>query len=228
MDRSLSPVHKKDRFGHRTWMIVILSAFALACGNEPDRRMINADKAPTEVPAHADTAVFGAGCFWCVEAVFTELRGVLDVMPGYTGGHVEHPDYKIVCTGTTGHAEVARVIYDPDIISFDELLEVFWMTHDPTTKDRQGHDVGSQYRSSIFYLNDTQRAKAEHYKAELDRSGAFPAPIVTEIVPLTTFHPAENYHKDYYANNPEQGYCQLVVRPKVEKFRKAFAQKLKP
>lgn len=179
------------------------------------------------IPAHADTAVFGAGCFWCVEAVFTELKGVLEVMPGYTGGHVDKPDYKLVCTGTTGHAEVARVIYDPNVITYDELLEVFWQTHDPTTLNRQGHDVGTQYRSAIFYTNEEQRAKAEAYKAELDRSGAFDRPIVTEIVPLKVFHAAESYHKDYYANNPEQGYCQMVVRPKVEKFRKVFADKLK-
>lgn len=174
-----------------------------------------------------DTATFGAGCFWCVEAVFTELKGVVSVTSGYAGGHVADPDYKRVCTGTTGHAEVARIIYDPQQITFDELLEVFWQTHDPTTLNRQGADVGTQYRSVIFWHTEEQRAKAEHYKAELDRSGAFPAPIVTEISPLPTFYAAENYHQDYYAANPEQGYCQYVIRPKMEKFRKAFAGKLK-
>jgi peptide-methionine (S)-S-oxide reductase len=174
-----------------------------------------------------DTLVLGAGCFWCVEAVFTELKGVLKVTPGYTGGRMVDPDYKSVCTGATGHAEVAQVVYDPAVITVDELLEVFWQTHDPTTLNRQGHDVGDQYRSAIFYANDEQRRKAEGYKARLDSTGAFNAPIVTEITALTKFYPAENYHNDYYANNPEQGYCQYVIRPKVEKFRKAFADKLK-
>lgn len=183
---------------------------------------------PTPVNAQElDTIVLGAGCFWCVEAVFTELKGVLKVTPGYTGGRMVDPDYKSVCTGTTGHAEVALVVFDPAVISVDELLEVFWQTHDPTTLNRQGHDVGDQYRSAIFYRNDEQRRKAEGYKARLDSTGAFNAPIVTEITSLTKFYPAENYHNDYYANNPDQGYCQYVIRPKVEKFRKAFADKLK-
>lgn len=175
-----------------------------------------------------DTATFGAGCFWCVEAVFSELNGVVSVTSGYAGGHVEDPDYKLVCTGTTGHAEVARIVFDPRVITFDELLEVFWQTHDPTTLNRQGADEGTQYRSVVFYHNADQRAKAEHYKVELDRSGAFDAPIVTEISPVPVFYPAENYHQEYYALNPDQGYCQMVIRPKMEKFRKAFAGKLKP
>lgn len=181
----------------------------------------------TNIPPDADTIVLGAGCFWCVEAVFTELKGVLSVMPGYAGGRTPQPDYRSVCTGTTGHVEVARVIYDPKVITIDALLEVFWQTHDPTTVDRQGNDIGSQYRSVVFYTSPLQRDKAEGYKAALDRSGAFPAPIVTTIEPLTTFWPAESYHHDYYANNPGQGYCQYVIRPKMEKFRKAFADKLK-
>lgn len=185
------------------------------------------DERPATATASTDTAVFGAGCFWCVEAVFTELKGVVSVMPGYAGGHTPDPDYKAVCTGTTGHAEVAQVVYDPSVITFDELLEVFWQTHDPTTLNRQGHDVGTQYRSAIFYTSEAQRATAERYKAALDSSGAFEKPIVTEITRLDRFFPAENYHRDYYANNPEQGYCQLVIRPKVEKFRQVFAGKLK-
>lgn len=212
------------------WAIALLPFTLFSCDPAPSTAMNTTNPSPAidpRIPATADTAVFGAGCFWCVEAVFTEMKGVLDVMPGYTGGRVADPDYKLVCTGTTGHAEVARIIYDPAVVTFDELLEVFWQTHDPTTLNRQGHDVGTQYRSAIFYTNDEQRAKAEAYKAELDRSGAFGKPIVTEIVPLTTFYAAESYHKDYYANNPEQGYCQMVVRPKVEKFRKVFADKLK-
>ena len=177
--------------------------------------------------AALDTIVLGAGCFWCTEAVFAELKGVVSVMPGYTGGHTTDPDYKSVCSGGTGHAEVARVVFDPRVVSLDAILEVFWQTHDPTTPGRQGADVGTQYRSAVFYRNAEQQAKAAHYKAELDRSGAFPRPIVTEIVPLTVFWPAENYHRDYYANNPEQGYCQMVIRPKLEKCRKAFANRLK-
>jgi peptide-methionine (S)-S-oxide reductase len=188
--------------------------------------MTTPDPAVT-IPATADTAVLGAGCFWCVEAVFTELRGVLSVMPGYAGGHMKDPDYKSVCSGNTGHAEVAQVVYDPAVITFDELLEVFWQTHDPTTLNRQGNDVGTQYRSAIFYTSEEQRTKAEGYKAELDKSQAFDRPIVTEIVPLDRFWPAENYHRDYYANNPGEGYCTMVIRPKVEKFRKVFKEKLK-
>lgn len=174
-----------------------------------------------------DTIVLGAGCFWCVEAVFSELKGVRSVMPGYAGGTMKDPDYKSVCTGETGHAEVAEIVYDPAVITLPELLEVFWQTHDPTTLNRQGADVGTQYRSAIFYRNADQKATAEHYKAELDKSGAYDRPIVTEIVPLDKFYAAENYHRDYYANNPGQGYCQMVIRPKVEKFKKAFANKLK-
>ena len=180
------------------------------------------------VPAGADTITLGAGCFWCVEAVFVELKGVHSVTSGYMGGHVKNPSYKEVCTGTTGHAEVARLIFDPAVVSLDEILEVFWQTHDPTTLNRQGADVGTQYRSAIFYHSPEQQRIAEHYKAELNSSGAFRAPIVTEIVPAVTFYPAEDYHQNYYAENGEQGYCQMVIRPKLDKFRKAFATKLKP
>lgn len=174
-----------------------------------------------------ETATFGAGCFWCVEAVFTELKGVHSVLPGYAGGSVKNPTYKEVCNGTTGHAEVAQIEFDPAVISFAELLEVFWMTHDPTTLNRQGADVGTQYRSVIFYHNDQQKKEAEFYKKQLEENHVYPNPIVTEIVPFEIFYAAEDYHNDYYANNPDQGYCKMVVRPKVEKFRKAFAEKLK-
>ncbi len=182
--------------------------------------------APDPIPT--DTATLGAGCFWCVDAIFRELDGVLSVTAGYAGGHTADPDYKSVCSGTTGHAEVARIVYDPSRISFDELLEVFWQTHDPTTLNRQGADVGTQYRSVIFYHSAMQKAKAEDYKARLDGSGAWDKPIITEISPLQRFYPAENYHQDYYAANPDAGYCQYVIRPKLEKFRKVFADKLKP
>lgn len=172
-------------------------------------------------------ATFGAGCFWCIEAVFQKLKGVESVVSGYSGGGVINPTYKQVVIGTTGHAEVARIGYDPSIISFEELLEVFWKTHDPTTLNKQGADVGTQYRSAIFYHNDQQKQLAEHYKKELNDSNAFHAPIVTEISPLTNYYEAEDYHKDYYNQNSSQGYCQFVIAPKVEKFEKAFKSKLK-
>lgn len=184
------------------------------------------DMEPT-VGTTTDTITLGAGCFWCVEAVFTELRGVLSVTSGYMGGDVKNPSYREVCTGTTGHAEVARVIYDPAQVSIDEILEVFWQTHDPTTLNRQGADVGTQYRSAIFWHTEEQRRIAEEYKTKLDASGAFPAPITTEITQAGPFYKAEDYHQDYYAQNGTQGYCQMVIRPKLEKFRKVFADKLK-
>jgi peptide-methionine (S)-S-oxide reductase len=175
-----------------------------------------------------DTAILGAGCFWCVEAVFQELDGVLEVQSGYTGGQMINPDYKSVCSGLTGHAEVARIVFDTSKINFETLLEVFWQTHDPTTLNRQGADVGSQYRSVIYYLNEEQKALAEFYKQKLDASGAFDKAIVTEISAFDgKFYVAEDYHQNYYNENPEQGYCRMVIRPKVEKFRKAFSEKLK-
>ncbi|MBK9174848.1 MAG: peptide-methionine (S)-S-oxide reductase MsrA [Flavobacteriales bacterium] len=186
----------------------------------------SADTEPTP-DMTTDTITLGAGCFWCVEAVFTELRGVLSVTSGYMGGHVQNPSYREVCAGTTGHAEVARVVFDPSVITVDEILEVFWQTHDPTTLNRQGADVGTQYRSAIFWHTEDQRSIAESYRMKLDESGAFSAPIVTEIAPATVFYEAENYHQDYYALNGSQGYCQMVIRPKLEKFRKVFAERLK-
>ncbi len=175
----------------------------------------------------SDTAIFGTGCFWCSEAVFTELKGVLKITPGYMGGSTLNPTYKEVCSGNTGHAEVSRIDFDPRVISFDDLLHVFWKTHDPTSLNKQGGDVGTQYRSAIFYTDPEQRAKAEEQRKQLDQSGAWDRPIVTEIVPTAEFYPAENYHHDYFANNPDQGYCQMVIRPKLEKFRTAFKDKLK-
>lgn len=180
-----------------------------------------------ELKAKLDTATFGSGCFWCTEAIFERLKGVHAVVSGYAGGTKENPTYEEVCNGKTGHAECTQIFYDPTIISFDELLEVFWKTHDPTTLNRQGNDVGSQYRSVIFYHNEVQKNLAEKYKAELDKSGAWGNPIVTEISPLTKFYPAEDYHQDYYDNNPNQGYCSFVIAPKVEKFEKVFKNKLK-
>lgn len=175
-----------------------------------------------------DTATFANGCFWCTEAIFEQLQGVESAVSGYTGGSVENPTYKAVCTGETGHAEALQIVYDPAKISFDELLEVFWETHDPTTLNRQGNDVGTQYRSGIFYHNEEQKQKAEKYKAELDKSGAFDNPIVTEIVPFKKFYPAEDYHQQYFENNEGANpYCKIVIRPKVDKFRKVFKDKLK-
>jgi len=175
-----------------------------------------------------DTAILAAGCFWCIEAIFQELNGVISIASGYTGGAIKNPTYKEVCTGTTGHAEAARIIYDPSVITFDELLEVFWQTHDPTTLNRQGADAGTQYRSAIYYLNEQQKQTAEKYKAELDKSGAFDNPIVTEITEFdTVFYVAEEYHQNYYSQNGSQGYCTMVIRPKVEKFQKVFKDKLK-
>lgn len=172
-------------------------------------------------------ATFGGGCFWCVEAVFQRLRGVEKVVSGYAGGQTENPTYKQVCEGDTGHAEVCQVTYDPSVVEFKEILEVFWKTHDPTTLNRQGNDIGTQYRSVIFYHDDQQKAVAEEYKHKLDESGIFKDPIVTEIVPLTKFYPAELYHQNYFNLNPRQPYCQAVVQSKVDKFKKIFGDKMK-
>lgn len=174
-----------------------------------------------------DTATFGEGCFWCTEAFFQQLEGVIHVLSGYGGGHVENPTYEQVCDKNTGHIELCRIVYDPSKITYDELLEVFWKTHDPTTMDQQGNDVGPQYRSAIFYHNAEQKEKAEKYKAALDKSGAWAKPIVTVIEPFRNFYPAENYHQDYYNNNQNQGYCRFVIQPKLEKFQKVFKDKLK-
>ncbi|WP_299989562.1 peptide-methionine (S)-S-oxide reductase MsrA [uncultured Pontibacter sp.] len=173
-------------------------------------------------------ATFGGGCFWCTEAVFQDLAGVQKVESGYAGGHMENPTYKQVTSGTTGHAEVLQITYDPAIISYDELLEVFWKTHDPTTLNRQGNDIGTQYRSIVLYHNDEQREKAERYKQELDAAGAFDDPIVTTIEPLQEFYPAEDYHQNYFNTHGHEPYCSFVIRPKVDKVRKVFADKLKP
>ncbi len=173
------------------------------------------------------TATFGSGCFWCTEAVFQQLRGVKTVVSGYSGGNVENPTYEDICTGRTGHAEVIQVTYDPAVVSFDELLKVFWQTHDPTTPNQQGNDVGTQYRSAVFYSTDDQRRTAEQYKQQLDAAKTFPRPIVTEITPLKNFYPAEKYHQNYFNLNPSQSYCQFVIRPKVEKFNKEFKALLK-
>ncbi len=213
----------------RTWLPAILVCAAFTACAQPKKEknlaMMNQENIPAGV--HTDTATFGEGCFWCTEAFFQRLDGVYKVVSGYGGGHVENPTYEEVCDKNTGHAELARIIYDPKKISYDELLEVFWKTHDPTTMNRQGNDVGPQYRSVVFYHNEEQRRKAEEYKAKLDKSGAWDKPIVTTIEPFKNFYPAENYHQNYYNDNPGQGYCRFVIQPKVEKFEKVFKNKLK-
>lgn len=174
-----------------------------------------------------DTATFAAGCFWCVEAQFQQLDGVDTVVSGFTGGHTKNPSYKEVCTGTTGHAEACNIIYDPSKISYDELLAAFFTAHDPTQLNRQGEDIGTQYRSAIFYHNAAQQQKAEYYIARLNEEKAYPNPIVTEVKPYTVFYKAEDYHNNYYNLHGDQPYCQLVIKPKLDKFEKVFKDKLK-
>ncbi|MCX7756555.1 MAG: peptide-methionine (S)-S-oxide reductase MsrA [Anaerolineales bacterium] len=174
-----------------------------------------------------ETAILAGGCFWCLEAVFDELKGVLSVESGYSGGHVPNPTYRQVCTGQTGHAEVVRVTFDPDVITYRDLLNVFFAIHDPTTLNRQGNDVGTQYRSAIFYLDETQKRTAEEVIRALTEAQLWPNPIVTEVTPFDAFYMAEEYHQEYFAHNPYQPYCMAVVAPKVAKFRKQFVDRLK-
>ncbi len=206
-----------------------LMCFSLfACNTK--KNVILEDKKTANTVIMGDSikeATFGAGCFWCVEACFQDLKGVISVQSGYSGGQKENPTYEAVCSGLTGHAEVARIVYDEAVISFEELLEAFWFVHDPTQLNRQGNDIGTQYRSAIFYHDENQKALSEKYKAKLDGEKVWEKPIVTEISPLVNFYPAEKYHDDYFARNPENSYCQAVVRPKVDKFRKVFGSKLK-
>ena len=197
---------------------ISLLATTLAMGQSTKPKTMNSD---------LQEATFGAGCFWCTEAVFLGVKGVTKVESGYSGGTVKNPSYREVCTGLTGHAEVTRITYDPKQVSFSDLLEIFWNTHDPTTLNKQGADEGTQYRSVVFYHNDEQKKTAEAYKAQLEASHVFKNKIVTEISPLTNYYPAEDYHQNYYALNGSQPYCQYVIRPKVEKFEKQFKNKLK-
>lgn len=218
-------------------VLIALCSFQLvACAQNEDnfrstqtfKQMSHTQVAPQEGQMHhLDTATFGAGCFWCTEAQFQQLEGVEKVESGYMGGEVKDPTYKQVCTGTTGHAEVCNVYYDPSRISFDELLAAFWTSHDPTQLNRQGNDVGTQYRSAIFYHNDDQKKKAQDYKQKLNNEHAWEKPVVTEISPAVVFYKAEDYHQNYYNDNGTAPYCTFVVGPKVEKFKKVFAGKLK-
>jgi peptide-methionine (S)-S-oxide reductase len=215
----------------KSTLLIVAISFAViwGCNNKSTNAQseIGSDKGANQKMDNQEKATFGSGCFWCTEAVFERLNGVNKVVSGYAGGTVENPTYEQVCSGKTGHAEVTQITYDPKVITYDELLEVFWKTHDPTTLNRQGNDVGTQYRSVIFYHNEEQRRLAEKYKEELNKSGAWDKPIVTEISPFTNFYPAENYHQNYYDNNPAQPYCSFVISPKVEKFEKVFKDKLK-
>jgi peptide-methionine (S)-S-oxide reductase len=211
-------------------IIALLLTGNLACAQAPskkDKNMKDLPKTEVQVPGGHEIATLGAGCFWCTEAIYQNLQGVDKVLSGYSGGHVAQPSYRQVTSGTSGHAEVIQLIYDPSVISFEEILEVFWSTHDPTTLNRQGADVGPQYRSAVFYHNEGQREAAEFYKNKLNQSDAFGKPIVTEITSFSNFYVAEDYHQNYFNDNGMQPYCQFVIRPKLEKFKKVFAEKLK-
>lgn len=214
---------------YRIMMISGFLAFgASSCAQKPNSMRLpdmQAEKKMSKAEG-METATLGAGCFWCVEAVFQELKGVNAVISGYTGGHVKNPTYEEICRGTTGHAEVTQITFDPEVISFEEILEVFWTTHDPTTLNQQGYDIGTQYRSAVYYHNDTQKAIAEKSKAEV-ATQLWDDPIVTEITALPKFYEAEDYHQNYYSLNPNQGYCRAVINPKMAKFRAKFAHKLK-
>ncbi|MBI3924220.1 MAG: peptide-methionine (S)-S-oxide reductase MsrA [Armatimonadetes bacterium] len=205
-----------------------IGALLLAGCAGPPESAETAPPTPSLPAGKLETATLGAGCFWCVEAVFKELKGVGSVTSGYSGGKQAHPSYEEVCTGRTGHAEVIQVQFDPGMLSYRDLLDVFFHVHDPTTLDRQGNDVGTQYRSVVFYHDEGQRKTAEQLKSELAASGEWKEPIVTEIAPFQAFYAADDYHQDYYAANPYQPYCQLVISPKVKKFRKQYSELRKP
>lgn len=208
--------------------ISCLVALSTACAQSNPKYSKGSEKLETSKSDQPlESAIFGGGCFWCVEAVFENVQGVEDVISGYAGGELKDPNYKQVCTGRTGHAEVCEIKFDPAEVSFKELLEIFWKTHDPTTLNRQGADVGTQYRSVVFYTSEEQKSIAETYMKKLDESGAYPSKLVTEISPAPKFYVAEDYHQDYYRKNPGAGYCAAVVRPKVEKFKAVFAEKVK-
>lgn len=211
-------------------IIGLLLTINIACAQNPNKKEKNMQDLPktqVQVQEGYEIATLGAGCFWCTEAIYQNLNGVEVVLSGYSGGHVANPTYKQVTSGTTGHAEVIQIQYDPKVVTFEEILEVFWSTHDPTTLNRQGADVGPQYRSAVFFHSEDQKEKATYYKSKLDESGAFNRPIVTEITPFSNFYVAEDYHQNYYNDNGMQPYCQFVIKPKLEKFKKVFAEKLK-
>ena len=206
-------------------LAILNTLLSVSCVHKENNKMTN-DFVKSE-DVLTDTATLGTGCFWCTEAIFQQLKGVLKVTAGYSGGHVKNPTYDEVCAKNTGHAEVVQVVYDPSIITYDELLQVFWETHDPTTLNRQGNDVGPQYRSVVFYHNNQQKEKADHYKDQLAKSGSWDRQIVTAIEPFKNFYSAESYHQNYFNNNGSQPYCYFVIRPKLEKFEKVFKDKVK-
>jgi peptide-methionine (S)-S-oxide reductase len=218
---------------HRAAAFVLLALLAAAprarvnAGGATGKETTMTQTAKTPAASKTNLATFGAGCFWCVEAVFKDLDGVVRVESGYAGGSADNPTYEEVCAGATGHAEVVQITYDPSRVSYEDLLEVFFKTHDPTTSNRQGPDEGTQYRSAILYHDDEQKKLAEKVKRDLDRSGAYEAPIVTEVSPFRKFFKAEDYHQNYFSLNPRKPYCVMVIQPKVEKFRKVFQNKLK-
>lgn len=228
----------KRRLGINNMLLVLclLSLAGIACvrANSPqtstlktietENPMENKIENPQSGNRETETATFGAGCFWCVEAQFQQLAGVKEVVSGYTGGHVKNPTYEQVCTGETGHAEVANIVYYPDSISFDKLLEAFFVAHDPTQLNRQGNDIGTQYRSAIFYHNQSQKEQSEYAIKRLNEEKAYPNPIVTVVEPYKDFYKAEDYHTNYYKLNPDNPYCQYVVRPKAEKFKEVFKE----
>lgn len=213
----------KNKSRTRCCVYLINVFFMISCNAETQ----TIPETMTTAAINYDTATFGAGCFWCVEAQFQMLTGVVSVTSGFSGGKIKNPSYREVCNGTTGHAEVCQIIYNPAIVSYDELLAAFWQTHDPTQLNRQGNDVGTQYRSVIFYHNQHQKELAEKYKKQLNESKAWDKPIVTEISPFVSFYKAEDYHQNYYNQNGDAPYCQYVIQPKVEKFKKVFQNKLK-
>jgi peptide-methionine (S)-S-oxide reductase len=209
------------------YALVLFAVLLIGCKETKSEIKQESKTIMNEQNSKFEIATFGSGCFWCTEAIFERVNGVSSVVSGYSGGTVNNPTYKEVCDGTTGHAECSQITFDPSVISYDELLEIFWKTHDPTTLNRQGNDVGTQYRSVIFYHNDEQKQKAEYYKNKLTEEKIWDKPIVTEITKFEKFYPAEDYHQEYYENNPNQGYCAYVITPKVEKFEKIFKDKLK-
>jgi peptide-methionine (S)-S-oxide reductase len=211
------------RFQKSLYLLLFLCCSLSACGQQKPISQATT----TQNSKNMEIATFGAGCFWCVEAVFQRLEGVEKIVSGFCNGTTKNPTYKEICEGTTGHAEVCQITYDPTKITYDELLEVFWKTHDPTTLNQQGADRGTQYRSAIFYHNETQKLLAEKYKKALEAEKVFDKPITTEITAADVFYPAEAYHQDYYNQNTSQGYCSFVITPKVEKFKKVFKDKLK-
>jgi peptide-methionine (S)-S-oxide reductase len=220
-------MNKNKRYGLLTVIVAVFSILMTTINTNCQTTEKKEKKEEIMTDKLTETVYFGNGCFWCTEAVFKELKGVISVESGYAGGAVKNPTYRAVCTGETGHAEVIRVIYEPAVISFDELLEVFFFTHDPTTLNRQGNDVGTQYRSVIFYTLPTQKEQAEKYIVKLNTQKAFPNPVVTKVEAYSNYYAAEDYHQDYYELNGHQPYCQVMIKPKLDKLRKDFKDKVK-